>query len=191
VAAVGVVAVLGGAGFLGYSQLAAGDADSDVPAPVAVAPPARYTVPAALGGLTQISPAQAKAMTERYTNLARNSLPDLPAPLVVTGFQAAGASTPGVNVVVYRAGAQGEATLDALVGNLSSPAPGNASIPAITTPGGAVGGSMLCGAQRGSTPTAWCAWRSAKGVGFVRALGTDNPNYAAAYTRELRAFAER
>lgn len=192
IALVGVVAVLGGAGYLGWSQLAADEVAvaTGVTPPPAPAP-ARYALPTGLGGLQQVSPETAKATTENYVALAAQSLPDLPAPLVVSGYTPRSGAAAALDVVVYRPGVQAEATLDALVGNLSRPAPGNASVVATTIPGGAVGGSMLCGAQRGASPVAWCAWQSSKGIGFLRASGTDNPNYAAAYTRELRAYSER
>jgi hypothetical protein len=56
---------------------------------------------------------------------------------------------------------------------------------------GAAGGSMLCGSQRGASSSAWCAWKSGKGVGFLTTSGTASPTFAAVFTRELRAFAER
>ena len=94
-----------------------------------------------------------------------------------------------MNVVVFKSGSK--AAYNALLGSLSRPGPGSASVAATPVAPGAAGGTMMCGSQRGSSATAWCAWESPKGMGFVQAKGTANTAYAAVYTRELRAFAER
>ena len=65
----------------------------------------KYALPNSLANLTQITPAQAKALTASYTTLAAKNLPTLPPPPTVSGLPPAerrGAAT--VNVVVYKAG---------------------------------------------------------------------------------------
>jgi hypothetical protein len=108
---------------------------------------------------------------------------------LVSGYHAPGDPRTTVSVVVYKAGKQG--TYEALVGLLSRPSAGNASVAAVPVAPGAAGGQMLCGSQRGTASTGWCAWSSAKSVGFLSTTGTPEPIFAAIYTRELRAFAER
>jgi hypothetical protein len=190
VALLGAVAVLGAAGYLGYSQLAG--SDEAVSSPVVPAKPAvtpKFTLPTSLANLTQITPAQAKALSTSYTTLAAKNLPTLPAPTTVSAYHPQNDARVTVNVVVYKAGSPG--AYEALVGSLSRPSPGNAAVAAVPVAPGAAGGQMLCGSQRGTSSTAWCAWSSTKGVGFLSTRGTANPTFAAIYTRELRAYAER
>jgi hypothetical protein len=191
VALLGAVAVLGAAGYLGYSQLAGTDqavSSPVVPKKPVVASP-KSTLPTALANLTEITPAQAKALATSYTTLSAKNLPTLPVPLTVTAYHPQNDPRTTVNVVVYKAGVRG--TYETLVGSLSRPSPGNAAIAAVPVAPGAAGGQMLCGSQRGASSTAWCAWSSTKGVGFLSTKGTANPTLAAIYTRELRAYAER
>jgi hypothetical protein len=188
----GVVAVLGAAGFIGYTQLSGTDDSLSGSAPVAVPRPAapRYPLPSALAPGRQISADQAKALTTGCTTLAKLTRPDLPAPVAVSAYGPAGA-TPTTDVVVYAPGAQGQATFEAIIGGLSRPAAGTSTTIAKPVASGAAGGEVMCGSQTGAAPSAWCAFKSPKGVGFVHVAGTAKADIAAAYTRELRAFSER
>jgi hypothetical protein len=190
----GSVAVLAAAGYVGYSQLSGTDDPvTAVTTPVRPATPAtptnsRFTLPADLVDLVQITPAQSASLTAGYTKLSAQKAPNLAPPLVATSYHRAGSPVPLLNVVIYRPGAVG--TFQTIVRQLSQPAPGTASVPAVPVPGGAAGGTMLCGSQRGSAPSAWCAWNSGKSIGFVQALNTTNAGNPATFARELRAYTE-
>ncbi|MDQ1635938.1 MAG: hypothetical protein QOJ32_2747 [Frankiaceae bacterium] len=188
----GVVAVLGVAGFVGYTQLSGTDDSLSGNAPVAAPRPAvtRYPLPPSLSAGRQISADQAKALTTSWTALAKLTLPDLPAPLAVSAYGPAGAK-PTTNVVVYAPGPQGQATFEALIGSLSRTAAGTSTTVAKPAASGAAGGEVMCGSQTGKAPSAWCAFKSPKGVGFVHVDKTAKADVAAAYTRELRTFSER
>lgn len=190
VALLGAVAVLGAAGYVGYSQLSGTDeAVSSPTVPVKPAASAHFELPEHLATLVQITPAQAKALTANYLKLAARTSPNLPAAQTATAYHPAGSPKVAVNVVVFRP--TSTSTYDALLASLSRPAHGSASVAAVPAAAGAAGGTMMCGSQRGPQTFAWCAWNSSKGMGFLQAKGTANTAYAAIYTRELRAFAER
>jgi hypothetical protein len=191
IAVLGAVAVLGAAGFIGYTQLSGTD-DSLTAGPPAAAKPAtpRYPLPTSLGTNGQIPAEQAKALKASWTALAKLTLPDLPPPLVVSAYGPAGAK-PTTNVVVYAPGAQSQATFEALIGSLSRPAEGSSATVAKPAGPGTAGGQVMCGSQAGTAPSAWCAFKSPKGVGFVHVSGTAKAEDAAAATRELRSFGER
>ncbi len=187
----GVVAVLGAAGFIGYTQLSGTDSSLPSGPPVAVKPAtARYPLPATLGTDGQIPAEQAKALKANWTALAKLTLPDLPPPLVVSAYGPAGAK-PTTNVVVYAPGPQAQATYEALISSLSRPASGSSATVAKPVAAGPAGGQVMCGSQTGPAVSSWCAFTSPKGVGFVHVAGTAKPSDAAATTRDLRAFSER
>jgi hypothetical protein len=196
-ALVGIAAVLGTAGWVGYGQLNS-SSDSTAtplsPGPHAAAPAAtvRFTLPAQLATLTQVPSARAAQIARDYSATTGRALTALPAPAVVSGYHDAGKQAIAVSVVVYKpAASSANSGYLALVGQLSRPGAGNVSVPATTVAPGAAGGSMLCGAQRGTTASAWCAWKTGKTVGFLRTHGSSDVAYATVYTRELRAYAER
>lgn len=190
------LAVLGTAGFLGYSQLSGSDtsggtAGAATSAPTTVRP--KFTPPANLSMFAQVSPAQATQLAANYKAISSTAQSDLPAPTLVTGYQPAGTTNPTVLVVQYAAaGADDDDRYQQLVGQLSRPAPGNSTVAARPIAPGAAGGEMLCGAQTGgAAPTAWCSWKSGKGYGFLRTSGTGDSSFAGTFVRELRAYAER
>ncbi|HSP38220.1 MAG TPA: hypothetical protein VLR26_10740 [Frankiaceae bacterium] len=193
VALLGAVAVLGGAGYVGYSQLTGTDqavsSTSTSVRPANAAAGAKYVLPNQLANLTQIAPTEATQLTAGYTTLSKKRAPELPMPAQVSAYRPTPAAVSTVNVVIYKPGAPN--LYNALVGLLSRPDAGSAAVAAAPVASGAAGGTMVCGAQRGASTSAWCAWTSGKGIGLITANGTDNPTYAAIYTRELRAYAER
>ncbi len=201
VALLGIAAILGGAGFIGYTQLGGSADDLAASTPVTRVPagaaPATggssgtFETPKQLGIFTQVSPEAAKSLTALYTSMAKQLTPTLPAPATVTGYHPAASPTASISVVLYAPSARNEAVYQQLVAQLSQPSPGSVSAPGVPVAAGASGGTMLCGSQRGVANSAWCAWKSGKAVGFLQTLGSSSQGNAGALTREFRAYAER
>jgi hypothetical protein len=200
VALLGIAAILGGAGFVGYTQLGGSEDELVSSGPVTRAPagtaatgsaPATYATPKQLATFSQVAPDALVGLTRDYTSLAKQNLPGLPAPMTVSAYHTATSPAPVINVVVYAPSARSDAAYNQLVAQLSRPGEGTVSVPAVPVAPGASGGTLLCGSQRGASNSAWCAWKSDKGVGFLQTRGSSNQNNAAVLTRELRAYAER
>ena len=190
VALLGAVAVLGAAGYLGYSQLAGTDAAVSSPSsrPKPAATP-KFALPNSLANLTQITPAQAKALTTSYTALAAKNMPTLPRPTTVSAYHPQKDARATVNVVVYKAGSPG--TYEALRRCAEPSEPGKRDDRRRTGDPRCSGRPDALRVPARATNTAWCAWSSTRASASYRQAAPPNPTFAAIYTRELRAFAER
>jgi hypothetical protein len=205
------VAVLGGAGYFGYTQLHKSDSNSASTGNTVVVPPkaktpattnttpvtpvtpttggTAYAYPAQLAGFSVRTSSAATLLKSQITSFSKTAYPAAMGSAQVASY-GNGVHPAVVAVTFHPAASQLTGGFNAILAGVQKPATGNTVGAFTSVPAGAAGGSMTCGSQTGASPMSICVWKGKTAVGEVYLPGSTATANTQALTREMRAAAE-